>query len=72
LEQHDFDVLSVGRRFSLELFADLAREPVALFSAVGTAPLILNCDGERGPVEEAVPDSEIEFVLQLGWSVISG
>jgi hypothetical protein len=50
----------------------LTGEPVALIGGVGTAPLILYGGGEVGPVEEAVPDSEIEFVLQLGWSVISG
>ena len=48
-----------------EELADLACEPVALLRRVGAAPLVLYGDCERRPVEEAVPDSEVEFVLQF-------
>jgi hypothetical protein len=48
----------------------LACEPVALLRRVGAAPLVFHGDGERRPVEEAVPDSEVEFVLQFRWEVL--
>jgi hypothetical protein len=70
LQQHDFDILDVGERLVREELADLACEPVALLRRVGAAPLVLYGDCERRPVEEAVPDSEVEFVLQFRWEML--
>ena len=55
----------ICERFCGEEFGDLACEPVALIGGVGTAPLVLDGDGEVVPVEERVPNSEVEFVLVL-------
>ena len=42
-----------------------AGEPVAFICGVGAAPLVLDRDGEDGPVEEGVPDSEVEVALEV-------
>jgi hypothetical protein len=65
LQQNNFNIFLVCKRFCCEEFRDLTCEPVALIRRVGAAPLVLYGDAEVFPVEERVPDSEVEFNLKF-------